>query len=166
MKLVVQNLSAETFTAFGQVCVVPQPVKPDHSCDGYDWWPNRCLFDSIEGKYGIGLSKIKRHSLRQAKSERHMKTPELLLPIDSDMIIIVGPPDYPDEPARLPDLSRFAAFRIKAGEAIVMKPGVWHYESIPVKEETYMYCIFQSDTGENDNWIVDFPDEEVLEVEV
>jgi len=166
MKLRVQELSAETFKEFGQVSVAPPTVKPEHSCDEYDWWSDVMVFDSIKEKYGVGFSRIKKTPLRQTCSERHMSTPECLLAVNGDMYIIVGPPDYPDEPARLPDLSRFAAFKIKAGEAILMNPGVWHYACIPLKDESYMYCIFSTGTGDNDCTIVDFPDGAVLELEV
>lgn len=165
MKLRVTELNAESFKEFGQVSVVPPVSKPEHSCDEYDWWPDVMVFDSIKKNYAVGFSKIKKTPLRQTCSERHMETPECLVAVDGDMYIIVGPADYPDEPERLPDLSRFRAFKVKAGEAILMKPGVWHYACIPLKEEMYMYCIFSTETGDKDCYIVDFPDDAALEIE-
>ena len=166
MKLTLQSLSSKAFTEFGHVCVVPPTDKPEHSCDEFDWWPDRILFDSITGKYGAGFAKIKRSPFRQKCSERHMKTPEFLLPVNGDMILILGPPEYPNEPSRLPDFSRFAAFKIKAGEAVLLKPGVWHYAGMPFEDEIYMYCIYASGTGENDLALVDFPNGTVLEVDI
>ncbi|KPJ88976.1 MAG: hypothetical protein AMS17_03640 [Spirochaetes bacterium DG_61] len=166
MKLTVQELSVKAFSEFGQVCGVPPTIKPEHSCDEFDWWPDMILFDSIEGKYGAGFAKVKKSPFHQTCSERHMRTPEFLLPVNGDMILILGPPEYPNEPSRLPDLSRFAAFKIKAGESILLKPGVWHYAGIPLQGEFYMYCIYASGTGENDFTLVDFPNGAVLEVEI
>ncbi len=166
MKLRVQELTAESFSEFGQVCVAPPKIKPEHSCDEFDWWPDMMVFDSIKGQYGAGFALAKKSPFQQTCSERHMETPEFLLAVDGDMVVIVGPPDYPDEPARLPDFSRFAAFKVKAGEAILMKPGVWHYAAMPMKDEMYMYCIFAKGTSEKDNRVIDFPYGEVLEVEI
>ena len=166
MTLRLQELNAEAFEEFGQVCVAPPNVKPEHSGDEFDWWPDMMVFDTIKGKYSVGFAKNKKTPLRQTCSERHMNTPEFMLAVNSDMYIIVGPPDYPNEPARLPDLSRFSAFKVKAGEAILLKPGVWHYAGIPLKDQMYMYCIYASGTGENDLTLVDFPDGAVLEIEV
>ena len=165
MKLKVQELTAESFKDFGQVSIVPPAVKPEHSCEEYDWWPDVMVFDSIKGQFGVGFSRIKKTPLIQTRSERHMETPECLIAVGGDMYIIVGPPDYPEEPERLPDFSRFAAFKVKAGEAILMKPGVWHYACIPLKKEMYMYCIFATETGEKDCYIVDFPEGKKLEIE-
>jgi ureidoglycolate hydrolase len=166
MKLKVQELNDKTFAEFGQVCVLPPAGKPEHSCDEFDWWPDTMVFDSIKGKYGAGIAVIKKSPFRQTCSERHMSTPEFMLAVNGDMLVIVGPPDYPNEPARLPELSRFAAFKVKAGEAILLKPGVWHYAAMPLKDEMYMYVIYASGTGEDDIRIIDFPEGGVLEIEI
>jgi ureidoglycolate hydrolase len=166
MKLKVQELSDGAFAEFGQVCLAPPRDKPEHSGEEFDWWPDLMVFDSIKGKYGAGFALAKKSPFRQTCSERHMSTPEFLLAVNGDMAVIVGPPDYPNEPDRLPDLSRFAAFKVKAGEAILMKPGVWHYAAMPLNNEMYMYCIYASGTGETDIRIVDFPNGEVIELEM
>jgi ureidoglycolate hydrolase len=166
MKLKLQDLTAEAFSKFGQVCIAPPIDKPDHSCDEFDWWPDKMIFDGIKGEYGVGFARVKKTPFRQTCSERHMETPEFMLAVNGDMLVIVGPPDHPDEPDRLPELSKFAAFKVKENNAVMIKPGVWHYAAIPLKNEMYMYVVFAEGTSDTDCTLVDFPDGGFLEVVV
>ena len=99
----------------------------------------------------------------QKNAERHMNTPELLMPIGGDMIVVVGPPDYPKEPERLPEPSRFRAFRVTEGTAIVFKPGVWHWAPFAVRKTIRLLVIYVAGTSESDATVVDLDPEQYLE---
>lgn len=165
MKLKVQELDNESFADFGHV-ISKSIRRPDHSCSEYDWWADLAVFNKIDKRYGIGLALVKKQELRQSRSERHMKTPEFFLPVGGDMFIIVGPPDYPEEPDRLPDLTRFKAFKMQQGEAVILKPGVWHYVPMPMKNKVHMFVIFSEGTSKDDLFEEDFPAGEFLELTI
>jgi ureidoglycolate lyase len=120
----------------------------------------------VDGGYGIGYATQAKRPFVQTCAERHMQTPELLLPTGGDMIVAIGAPDHLQEPARLPGPARFAAFRVPEGNAIIMKPGVWHWAPFAVDATIRLLVIFKAGTSQNDVTVVDFPREGVLELEV
>jgi ureidoglycolate hydrolase len=85
-----------------------------------------------------------------------MKTGKFYLPISGDMILVLGPAEYPGEPGRLPDPSCFKAFRVCEDESVILKPGVWHWVPFPVSDPITMYVVFANMIGEEDNVIVEF----------
>jgi ureidoglycolate hydrolase len=165
VKLRLQNLTEKTFSEYGQI-ISPESVKPSDREELYDWWADLVLFDKISNNYGVGMAKVQKHSTPQRCAERHMATPEFLLPIGGDMGIIIGPPDYPEEPSRLPDISRFAAFRIREGEGALLKPGVWHWVPYPLQSKIHMLVIFAVETSKKDLTVSEFPNGSVLELEL
>jgi ureidoglycolate hydrolase len=124
------------------------------------------LFDAISTNYAIGLARISKHSLPQRICERHLRTPECLVPVGGDIGIIVGPPNDLDEPARLPEARRFRAFKVREGQGVLLKPGVWHGVPYPLERTTSVFVVFASGTGQRDHVEAQFPDGAFLELEL
>jgi ureidoglycolate hydrolase len=162
MLLSVKALSAEAFKPFGERIAAPKG-KPTASLPGMDYWADLARLPLLERPYGIGYATQDIRPFRQTGAERHMKTPELLLPVRGDMVVIVGPPDNPQEPSRLPPLSRFSAFLVKEGEGVLFAPGTWHWAPFALRRAIGIFVIYSTGTAESDATVVDFPKGEVLE---
>jgi ureidoglycolate hydrolase len=75
--------------------------------------------------------------------ERHLRTPEILIPIDAPFILPLLLDGQPD--------SAVEAFQVNLGEAVLIDKAVWHGACLPVgkKESTY-FVIFRKNTPHED----------------
>lgn len=165
MKLKAQPLTAQDFAPFGEIVTLPQHRQPTGSLEGLDFWADLVPLQNIGAPYGVGYATLDKRPFVQTCAERHMQTQELLHAIGGDMIVVVGPPDYPDEPNRLPPMESFRAFRVPAGDTVIMKPGVWHWAPFAAGGPMRLLVIYKANTGQTDVGYADFPPGKVLEIE-
>jgi ureidoglycolate lyase len=167
MKLKVKPLTAETFTQFGQVVSRPSSA-PDASVEGgtLDYWADVVTAPDLGGPLGVGFATVIPRPFLQTCVERHMHGPEILQPAFGDMIVVVGPPLYPDEPDRLPPLEQFEAFRVAEGQAVVFNPGVWHYAPFAIDRPVCFTVFLRAGTLTDDAIFVDFSADDILEIEL
>jgi ureidoglycolate hydrolase len=87
-----------------------------------------------------------------------MHSDELLIPIGADCLVYVGPPEYPDEPDRLPDLERFKVFRLRDGQGVLLGKAVWHGAPMALDKHLNVTVLLLKDTGKVDGHLVRFED--------
>lgn len=80
-----------------------------------------------------------------SKMERHKKTPELLVALDGDALILLASADN-----RFNDSEKLNAFYLKQGEALALKKGIWHSVPMPFLKECKLLVVFASGTADND----------------
>jgi ureidoglycolate lyase len=167
MKLKAQPLSAEAFAPFGQVVSLPT-TDPTASVEGgtLDYWADVVTIPDLGGPIGAGYATVVKRPFVQTCAERHMHTPEFLQPAKGDMIVVVGPPLYPENPEQLPPLELFAAFRVAEGQAVIVNPGVWHYAPFAIDNPISFTVLFKAGTSQDDVAFVDFSADGVLEIEI
>ena len=165
MKLKVQPLNAQVFAPFGEIVALPQQRKPSGSLEGLDFWADLVPLQDIGAPYGVGYATLDKRPFVQTCAERHMGTQELLHAIGGDMVVVVGAADHPDEPNRLPAMEGFRAFRVSAGDTVIMKPGVWHWAPFAATGAMRLLVIYKADTGQTDVGYADFPPGKTLELE-
>ncbi len=164
MRIKAEPLTEEGFAEFGRVVSVPA-AEPSARLEGLEFWADITLFPPVDGPIGVGMARLTKHPFVQNCAERHMRTSEYLHALDGEMIVVVGPPEHPEQPRRLPDLARFRAFRVPAGDGVIMRPGVWHWAPFAVSGPTRMVVLFRAGTSGDDAAVVDFPAGSALEVE-
>ena len=87
--------------------------------------------------------------------ERHVSTPEVLVALEGDSIILFGKP-APD----IGNIDDLKAFYIKQGDAFAMHPGTWHWVGIPVGGKSSKFLVvFASGTEANDLEVRDLQEE-------
>ncbi len=87
-----------------------------------------------------------------------MESAEMLMPTGGDCLVYVGPPEYQDEPARLPSLSEFRVFHVRQGQAVLLDPGVWHGAPLAVDQPLNVVVLLLEGTGSSDTSVVRFED--------
>ena len=162
MKLDVQQIATENFANFG-VIVAPENREPTAELEGMVFWADLANLPNLGKEYGLGYATQAVRPNVQKNCERHMKTPELLLSMGGDMVIVVGLPDYPEEPEKLPAPERFKAFRVPEGVPVLLKPGVWHWAPFAVSDMIRLLVIFASGTSASDAVVKDLEPEQYLE---
>jgi len=157
MKLKIEDLTVEAFAPFGEV--ITQPARAhDAQGPGWMWWGENHTMVGGDRNYAIGYLDLTPAELSFNWAERHMQSDELLIPMGGDCLVYVGPPDYPKEPTRLPDLERFRVFRLREGQGVLLGRGVWHGAPMALDKHLNVAVLLLKDTGNVDGHVVRFED--------
>ena len=160
MRLTVEPLTAEAFAPFGRV--IQQPATPPAATGpGWQWWGETALMAADGRPFGIGYLDLRPAAPRFDWAERHMRSAELLIPAGGDCLVYVGPPEYREEPGRLPDLAQFRVFHLRQGQAVLLDPGVWHGAPLAVDQPLNVVVLLLQNTGASDTSVVRFEDQPV-----
>src|SRR5512138_1502673 len=125
MEIQIEHLTEEAFQLFGTF--IQQPSRPvDARGQGWTWWGENALLPASSRPYGIGYLDLIPAELCFDWAERHMHSQEMIIPTGEACLVYVAPADYLEEPDRLPAIDRFKVFRVEAGQAVILKEGVWH----------------------------------------
>ena len=155
MEIRVQELTAATFAPFGEVVQAPA-WGPDADGPGWQWWAETALLPARGRPYGIGYLRLEPPELQFDWAERHMRTVEMLIPAGGECLVYVGPPENPEEPAQRPDLARLQVFRVGEGQAVILKPGVWHGAPLAADGPLAVLVLLLEGTGREDTTVVRF----------
>jgi ureidoglycolate lyase len=157
VNLPIQRLTAAGFAPFGEV-VEALSRTPDAAGPGWRWWGETAFLSGNGRPLGVGYLELQPEGLRFDWAERHMRSAEMLVPVGGDCALYVGPPDYPEEPARRPELERFQVFRLCQGQAAILHPGVWHGAPLAMERPLSAIVVLLQGTGRDDTSVVRFPD--------
>ena len=135
-----QKLTRTNFAPFGSVVTAPIDA-PTSAGVNYRFWSDIADY-RIEGGTEIGICTVNREPDAEIRGmERHLRTPEILIPIDGPFIL----------PLLLEGKANPEAFLVNAGEAVVIGEGVWHGACIPAgNEQSSYYVIFRKGTPHDD----------------
>ena len=160
MELPIQELTEQAFSSFGKVIEQPNRAQ-DAQGPGWRWWAENALMESEDRPYQIGYLDLTPTELKFDWAERHMRSAELIIPTGGDCLVYVAPPEYPDEPERMPLFERFQVFRVRAGQAVLLDKGVWHGAPLAFDTALHAIVLLLSRTGEVDLSLVRFEDNPV-----
>jgi ureidoglycolate hydrolase len=136
------NATPANFARYGQVVKTPAGAPTSQAAD-YKLWSDIAHF-AIDGETEIGLCRVFRLPVARIRGmERHLRTPEILIPIDAAFLL----PLLRDDDAS----AGAAVFRVAPGEAVVVGAGVWHGACLPVGAHAASYfVIFRRGTPHED----------------
>jgi ureidoglycolate lyase len=134
--------SPANLKGFGSVVTAPAGAPTSHGAD-YRFWSDLAHY-TIDGETEIGLCTVYRQNSPVITGmERHLRTAELLIPVDVPFVL----PLLRDGE----DSSAARAFRVNPGEAIVIDEGIWHGACLPVgRDEATYFVIFRRGTPHQD----------------
>ncbi len=132
MTLRPRHATPKTFAGFGSVVLHPSGTPTSQALE-YRFWSDLAHYQ-VGGETEIGICTVfaRKRPVIEAM-ERHLRTPEILIPIDAPFVVPLMPDGLPAGEAR--------AFRVNIGEAIVIAEGVWHGACLPVGKKTSSYFV-------------------------
>ncbi len=157
MEMPIKELTAAGFAPYGRVIERPA-AAPDAAGPGWQWWGETTLLPDADRPYGIGYLQLRPATLSFDWAERHMRSAEAIVPLGGDCLVYVGPPDHPEQPARLPPLDRFDVFRVRSGQAVVLAAGVWHGAPLAIDRPLAALVLLRQGTGTDDVHLARFVD--------
>lgn len=135
-----QHITESGFSPFGTIVTAPKGQPTSRGAD-FKFWSDIANYH-IAGETEIGLCTVYAQPKQEiAGVERHLRTPELLIPVDAPFVL----PLYDDGSVKV------EAFRVNVGEAVVINTGVWHGPCLPVgKNQATYFVIFRKGTPHED----------------
>jgi ureidoglycolate lyase len=142
MKIKSEHISPGNFKKFGKVVTAPKGEPTSQAAD-YKFWSDIANYN-IEGDTEVGICTVyKQPKIAISGMERHLRTPEILIPIDAPFTLPLLIDGKSEENAE--------AFQCNLGEAVVINKGVWHGACLPVgKDKSSYFVIFRKGTPHED----------------
>lgn len=142
-------LSAEAFAPYGTLLGQPARV-PSLERGDITFWNNTADLSGLQGSGVTGYLIAHRRELTLTQIERHIYTPEAFIASTGRSLLVVG------EPGEI-DPGRLCAFEISAGQAVLLRPGAWHWAPYPLSEAATFLLILRAETSEHDVQMRDIP---------
>ena len=149
MELTVETLTPESFAPYGRVIGRPERAS-DADGAGWSWWAETALFSGDGRPVGLGYLDLRPGTTSFDWAERHLRTPEAVLAMSTDVLLYVGPPEHRDEPLRLPPLESFRVFRVPAGAGVLLDRAVWHGAPFAIDRPGAAVVLILEGTGRTD----------------
>jgi ureidoglycolate hydrolase len=143
-----KKLTTSSFSKFGKVADT-YTVLPLVETENLKFWTTIATY-TVDGETEIALCHVKKSVDFVGLLERHVKTPEILVPIKGDFILPVAPAGNLEDLTEIPEASGVEAFLVRSNQAVVMEKGVWHTAPIPIGKETSFFVIFKKETTKQD----------------
>jgi ureidoglycolate lyase len=113
--MVAEPLTHDAFRPFGTVVTRPSDA-PDAAGPGWSWWARTGALPPAD--YAIGYLALEPAASAFDWAEYHPGSVELVAPLGGECLVYVAAPGE--------DPGDFRAFRVAAGEAVILDRGVWH----------------------------------------
>jgi ureidoglycolate hydrolase len=142
MKIKTRHISEKNFSPFGRLVTLPK-IKPTSEAVDYRFWSDIANY-AIDGETEIGICTVyKQRKALITGMERHMRTPEILIPIDGPFVLPLLLDGACEDEA--------CAFAVDPGEAVVINIAVWHGACLPKgKKQSSYFVIFRRNTPHED----------------
>lgn len=156
IELKLKKISNTNFEAFGTYIEGPAG-EPTYSNERFRWW-NEAYVADLGGRISFGfVQPVYFQDYSQSVFEKHDLTPEILIPLDNDIIIAAAEPDAFDSEIRG---ERMGAFLVPAGAVVVLKPGIWHYAPMTLSKKATVLVAFKEKTSDCDKVMMDLSDKD------
>jgi ureidoglycolate hydrolase len=154
MNIRAKKITKENFSHFGKV-VVGTSGNPTSQAADYMFWSDIMNY-KIDGETEIGICTVYKQPTNSINGmERHLNTPEILIPIDAPFILpLLNDKNKPEE---------VDAFIVDIGQAIAINEKVWHGACISFgQDECSYFVIFKRGTPHNDVEKTNLPEITIL----
>jgi len=151
IRVPVKTLSEKDFEPYGKVIKKPAGAKPDLANEMIEYYDLDKLYGvntMLNEPLGVSYFETPRRPLA-FMLERHSLTPEILIPLTGLSILPVAPIDQKRRDS-LPDPEEIRGFLLSESEAVLLKPGVWHFIPNSITECSRFIVIFRRGTAEED----------------
>lgn len=161
-KIKAEPLTYEAYAPYGTFYSMTDPKGYSLNGELHRFFPDRMTeFYAARAAFSPILVK-KPEVMKITQAEFHTTTPEMILPLNDDMILHVAPASAGTP---VPELTK--AFIVPKGTLVKINTAIWHLAPLPVNEsELQALIILPECTYANDCTVVDFPEEDQFVIEL
>ncbi len=146
MTVSVSDPASPGFSEYGML-VTTEGKTPDADNTAFRFWDQLGKIEKHANSIGI-VRAFPRSPRVCPLLEKHKDTSETLIPIEDGIVLVCALSQQ--GAAHKPDLSTVKAVHVRKGEALMLKPGVWHYAPMVTEREVNIFVIFKAETPEHD----------------
>ncbi len=149
-----EDPKSEAFAEHYGELVRPEECPPDADTEAFTFWDHLgdidfSIISGAESGASVGVVKSYPQSRWFVPSlERHGETSETLIPTGGNIILVCALSQSGD--TEKVDLSTLKAVEVQQGQALIIKPGVWHYAPLVKEKPVETYVIFKRNTLQQD----------------
>ena len=151
----VEPAGEDALAGYGRYVRLAQQ-DPAARMDAFAFWNKLAILNHRSTSVGM-VEAYPQPEMVSTTFEQHVNTTETLIPADGEVVLVLAKPKA-DDPKAI-DLETVRAFRLAAGDAVVLDKGVWHFAPHAVKGTTKVWVIFEEDTPDNDLFMRHIDDE-------
>ena len=157
-----EPLTHEAYAPYGTFYHMTEPSGYSLNGELHRFFPDR-MTESYITRAAFSPILVKRPEVMKiTQAEYHTTTPEIILPINDDMILHVAPASAGTP---VPELTK--AFIVPKGTLVKINTAIWHLAPLPVHEEELQAMIILPEcTYANDCTVVDYPEKDQFVIKV
>ncbi|MGY6268732.1 ureidoglycolate lyase [Achromobacter denitrificans] len=143
--LEINDLTPEAFRAYGWMLGKPMPDGngvPLYSNPATDFWQEHLFNTGAGGDAELLWVNYRGQSPEIASLEKHLLTQQAIVPLTGEILQVVARSAEDGSP----DLATLAAFRVRQGQGVCMRPGCWHATRVAGAEVTCLMLTRRSTT--------------------
>lgn len=158
-EIALKKINKENFSDYGTY-IDESEITPTYSDSAFDWWNALGILD-IEGKTSLGVVRPNYNpEFSEQVFEQHNHTPEVLVPIDDDVIVLVGKKTAFDH--GMPAKEDFEAFLVPKGMAVSLNPGIWHHAPMTLSGSVKTLVLFKEGTSFKDTIVKELKEQGIV----
>jgi len=159
----IKELSLEGFRLYGAFANLVNPSAYQFGAEPIQFFRDMLQLElGTRSRASFSVCRVKRRPFVVDKTEYHSSCGEAILPLDSDVLIHVGPAT----PRGQVPLDQIEIFRLPKATLAVLRPGVWHHAPFAHKSDTANVLIVLPERAyANDCEVYDVPETERIEIE-
>ncbi len=157
-----EKLTRDAFAPFGEYYDMLNPDGYFLAGELHRFFPDRVAVAGRPGSLAFSPLHVKRpEKMIITSAEYHTTTPEVLIPLNDDMILHVAQPS-----AGKPIPEHTKAFLVPRGTVVKMNTCVWHLAPLPTNtDELACIVVLPEATYMNDCTVVEFSEDEKFVIE-
>lgn len=154
INLKIRRITNENFCEYGEIIDI-SGEDPTFTCSRFEWYDRLGAWNLGKASFGM-VCPVYTGDFSQPVLERHKGTNEIVIPLDEDVVVVVGKPDALEKSE--PDKEDFGAFYVARGQAVVFSEGIWHEAPMTFAEKAKVIVVYRDGTGEEDKQLVNMED--------
>jgi ureidoglycolate lyase len=162
IKKKINELTMEKFSKYGTYADMLKPVGIKFGEEPIEFYRDMVRLDLGQSNTAaFSLCRLIKRELVVVASEYHNHTGEMIIALDGDILMHVGPAIASGE-VPVEDIE---IFRIPKGVLVSINPGVWHHAAFPYMcDSVNVLVALPERTYMNDCFVVELPEERQIEI--
>jgi ureidoglycolate lyase len=149
---IIESREDSRLAEYGYLLSLPSSAPPVQN-EELRYWPTLAPLELEDGWGEVGICEVVARRARVTQMERHVQTSEFVAPMSGSLVVPIALRTVGATPGK-----GLVAVRVRAGEGLMLHPGVWHWAGYPDQQRVSFWVIFRRLTVREDLEIKPLPE--------